>query len=401
MADAATIGATHTMPGAASIGPRDRRKSSVQASQRHRGRGSAPRSPVAIRAAGSGSLSVPARSLEHNEPVIHLDQFGGSSFALPIGPRVRRGAVEGYPIDFREKTLTPDWPPPFLAAGGAHRYLLLAQWGLGAFERELAAEPGRWLEAAVSAGEHLLATQVPEGRGAGCWLEPVPNDNTFLTGPSWPSAMAQGECASLLARLHLRTGREDFARAARLALHSFDVSVAEGGVRALLDGGAFPEEYPTKPPSYVLNGAIFAIWGLRDVSVGLGDETAAQRYAAYVDTLVRNLPRWDLGYWSRYDLHRHPGPVNIASFNYHWLHIRQLQAFAILDPRPEFGQTARRFEAYAASRARRAHAYARKVAFRLLVPRSRVWGERLPWTASVYRSTPPGAGPGAAGGGRS
>ena len=45
---------------------------------------------------------------------------------------------------------------------------------------------------------------------------------------------------------------------------------AEGGVQARLGDGPWPEEYPTDPPSYVLNGGIFALWGLYDVGEGAG-----------------------------------------------------------------------------------------------------------------------------------
>ena len=52
----------------------------------------------------------------------------------------------------------------------------------------------------------------------------------------------------------------------------------EGGVQARLGGGPWPEEYPTDPPSYVLNGGIFALWGMYDVGAGLGDEDAARDF---------------------------------------------------------------------------------------------------------------------------
>ena len=52
--------------------------------------------------------------------------------------------------------------------------------------------------------------------------------------------------------------------------------VADGGVAAELDGGYFPEEYPSIPHSYVLNGALFALWGLHDVAVALDDPAARE-----------------------------------------------------------------------------------------------------------------------------
>ncbi len=80
-----------------------------------------------------------------------------------------------------------------------------------------------------------------------------------------------GRGRELLVRLYIRTGDERFAEGAARALRPMRVPVAQGGVLATLDGGPFYEEYPTDPLSHVLNGAIFSLWGLRDVGIGLGD----------------------------------------------------------------------------------------------------------------------------------
>ena len=108
-----------------------------------------------------------------------------------------------------------------------------------------------------------------------------------------------------------------------------------GGCMSPLGGRPFPEEYPTQPPSFVLNGGIFALWGLRDVAVALGDEQAARDFAAGAETLAQNLDRWDTGRWSRYDLFPHP-VANPASSFYHDLHVKQLRAMALLHPDVRF-----------------------------------------------------------------
>jgi hypothetical protein len=258
---------------------------------------------------------------------------------------------------------------------------------LGAHERYLAREPGNWLDAALEAGDYLLAAQVTSGGQAGSWLEPDSLLHTYRVRAPWPSAMAQGECASLLVRLHLVTGREDFAEAAERALLPFSRSSSVGGVQALLNGRPFPEEYPTNPPSFVLNGAIFAIWGLHDVWVGLDDEAAGRRFADATDMLAESIHRWDLGYWSRYDLYPHRGVSNVANINYHRLHINQLLAFHRMEPRPEFEAMAARFARYETRLHNRVFAYAHKAAFRLVVPRSQYLTERLPW-AGLPRQAP-------------
>ena len=92
---------------------------------------------------------------------------------------------------------------------------------------------------------------------------------------------------------------------------------------ALLDGAPMPEEYPTDPPSFVLNGAIFALWGY-DVARCSGTSAPA-RFERGADALAANIHRWDTGCWSLYDLFPHP-VMNVASPVYHALHTSQLEA---------------------------------------------------------------------------
>ena len=200
----------------------------------------------------------------------------------------------------------------------------------------------------------------------------------------WVSAMAQGEGASLFVRLHLASGEAAFAEFARRALAPMAVPSGEGGCMALLAGRPFPEEYPTSPPSFVLNGGIFALWGYADVAWGLGDEAARESWEQGVDLLASEIARYDLGYWSRYDLYPHP-VVNVASAGYHALHITQLEAMRLLAPRPEFDRAIEAFRRYEASRLCRARAFARKALFRLLVPRNELLARRLPTSPAARR----------------
>jgi hypothetical protein len=196
--------------------------------------------------------------------------------------------------------------------------------------------------------------------------------------------MAQGEGASLLVRVHGTSGGDRHAEAALRALGPMRRPRDDGGASAELDGRWFPEEYPTDPPSFVLNGALFALWGLRDVAVGLGDGEAARDFQAGVDALAASIDRWDTGSWSRYDLHPHR-VTNVASRAYHELHVTQLEAMDELAPRPELRAVAARFAAYDASRARQAQALARKVLFRIAEPRSARVARLLPWARGAAR----------------
>jgi len=281
------------------------------------------------------------------------------SFFLPVGPRLQDG---GYPIDFRVKARDPQWPPAWLPPRERHLWVDIAQWGLGAHERWLAGEGERWLTAARACGDHMIAEQESDGR----WVHRFRYPHSLPLPPGWLSAMAQGEGASLLVRLAKATGEERYAEAAQRAMGSMPF--------ADLGGHRWPEEYPTDPPSYVLNGAIFAIWGLRDA----GDP----RFAAAHASLVANLHRWDTGRWSLYDLFPHP-LSNPASSFYHRLHISQLEAMNVLAPDPELIRVRDRFQHYFDSPRHTRLAFVHKAAYRVMVPRNKVFAHRLPWTRKL------------------
>jgi heparosan-N-sulfate-glucuronate 5-epimerase len=285
---------------------------------------------------------------------------------LPLGAAIGGAEILGYYIDFRAKTETARWPPPWFPWPGFHRFMGIAQWGLGSYERYLLGEGEEWLTAAIKAARHIVDQQRREGRLRGGWSEPQAYSHTFRTGSEWLSGMAQGQCASLLVRIGLETDDHRFVESAMMSLEPMRVSTRDGGVLARLGEGIFLEEYPTDPPSFVLNGGIFALWGAYDVWRGLGDERAGALFTEARETLSEYILRWDTGYWSRYDLYPHP-VVNIASASYHTLHIDQLTALDFLSPSATLQAAAARFRTYAASPVRRTRALARKVAFRVVV----------------------------------
>jgi heparosan-N-sulfate-glucuronate 5-epimerase len=294
-----------------------------------------------------------------------------SSFFLPVGSEIDADGVRGYPIDLRVKAESSAWES-FVRAQTL--FVVIAQYGLGCYERWLAGDGQEWFDAALGTGMYLVSRQQPSGE----WLHLERFPHTFRLPPPWCSGLAQGEGASLLVRLHLQNGDPELAKAAMLAIEPLSTPQSAGGVGGELDGRPWPEEYPTNPQSHVLNGAMFALWGYRDVAVGLNDTAAANRFKEGLDSVVANIHRFDAGYWSYYSLYPHP-ILNPASSFYHALHVSQFSAMSQLAPRPELTEVGERWARYAASPLCRSRAFATKAAFRLLVPRNQVFARRLPW----------------------
>lgn len=93
------------------------------------------------------------------------------------------------------------------------------------------------------------------------------------------------------------------------------------------DGNKLIEEYYV-PSTSVLNGSIFGLFGLYDYCVEIND---LKLFDEYVESLVNLLPKYNLGWWSYYDL---SGSIN--SRFYHQLHIDMMDVLGHLTGRPIF-----------------------------------------------------------------
>jgi hypothetical protein len=123
--------------------------------------------------------------------------------------------------------------------------------------------------------------------------------------PPWASAMAQGEAISLYLRMYQALGDESLLDTAVRSYRFLAVEQGEGGVRRYDDAGdLWLEEFPSKEPSFVLNGFVYAVLGLYDLYRVTGEAAVKADIKRCLATLTRNLHRFDVGYWSLYDLRR-------------------------------------------------------------------------------------------------
>ena len=171
----------------------------------------------------------------------------------------------------------------------------------------------------------------------------------------WVSAMYQGNIVSALLRGWQLFGEDRWRDLAGLAFLVMGTPLAEGGVcfRAPhADGEDFwLEEYPMDPPSHVLNGYIYSLWGVLDWARVTGDATAWLWWRQGVETLKRHLPEYDCGYWSVYDL-RYRELTSIYYQNN--IHVPQMQAMYALTGEALFDEYGDRWAAQGRSRLCRA-----------------------------------------------
>lgn len=191
------------------------------------------------------------------------------------------------------------------------------------------------------------------------WPYPVGVPKYNIDPPTY-SALAQGQIASTFVRAHLATSN---SRYAEIALAAVRPLVREDGsdLVSLTRAGPVLEETPSSPPSHILNGWIFGLWGLWDVAIGIGHDAAWRTYNGSLSCLRQMLDRYDVGWWTRYSLYPHLLP-DLAKPFYHRLHIDQVEVLYRLTGFNEFRSAARRWRAYD-NHIRRISAIAQKMMF--------------------------------------
>jgi hypothetical protein len=249
--------------------------------------------------------------------------------------------------------------------GKQYNPIAIAQWGLGNYNLFHSngdkARQQKFLKASDWLCDHL------ERNRCGVWVWHHQFDWEYrdtLKRP-WYSGLAQGQGISLLIRAHHQTRQPEYLYAAQKAFSSFLLPIEDGGVTFTDDrGDLWFEEYMVNPPTHILNGFIWAAWGVYDYFLGSGDPTAQSLFQQAVGTLSNNLDSYDLGFWSLYEQSGTRLKM-VASPFYHQLHIVQLRAMHRLTGEAKFAEFADRWDGYTQSRTKRTRALCYKSAFKL------------------------------------
>ena len=306
---------------------------------------------------GTGAAGSPA--FWYERPALNEQAFHGGA---------------GYFMKFRGKAA---YPGPFDAQGiplldyqgdigRQYNPIAIAQYGLARYNRWIDFDRAREDEKAWRTVAEWLATHMrPNAAGVPVWMLDFDWQYRQLLKAPWYSGLAQGNGLSMLVRATRATGDRGFGDAAHVAFGPFLLDVSKGGVLSSDEqGDVWIEEYIVDPPSHILNGFMWALWGVDDYAQWSGCDEAHKLWAAGVRTLERRLHEFDTGWWSLYEA-RHNGRRMVASRYDHALHITQLQVMHRLTGNPLFAATASRFQSYMGRRANRVRAFAEAAVFKL------------------------------------
>ncbi len=290
-----------------------------------------------------------------------------------VNPNFATGELGEYYMPFLEKA---DYAGPFDSdgiplldyrgkIGRQYNPIAIAQWGLGNFNQFCRSKDPERRRKFTLASDWLCAHLEQNAGRVSVWNHNFDWEyRTPLRAP-WYSALAQGQGISLLLRAYRETMNEEYLGAAGRAFQSFQKSTADGGVTFTdPNNDLWFEEYTVTPPTHILNGFIWAAWGVYDYYLATQNASAQELFRSAVKTLRDNLKHYDLGFWSLYEQSGTRLPM-VASPFYHRLHIVQLRVMHKLTREHVFAQYADRWEHYARNRANRTRALCYKTVFKL------------------------------------
>ena len=251
--------------------------------------------------------------------------------------------------------------------------IAISQWGLGNYnlfrgsrssqDQNLETQP--YKQKFLAASDWLVSHLKKNSSSVWVWNHYFDWEYRDTLKAPWYSGLAQGQGISLLVRAHAATGKSEYLDSARRAFDSFLKSTSEGGVLFLDEQNqSWVEEYIVSPPTHILNGFIWAAWGIRDYFLATKDRNAEKLFEQVIHTLLANLHKYDLGFWSLYEQSGTRLPM-LASPFYHQLHIVQLRVMYRLTGQKLFAEFADRWQAYADRWSNRARALCYKSVFKL------------------------------------
>lgn len=318
-------------------------------------------------------------SLNYYRRIASAYLFGGQSHlnfwheTPEENPSATINELGQYYMSFREKA---DYGGPYDAAqipmldyrgkiGRQYNPIAIAQYGLGNYNLFRRTGDHDRRDNVFIVADWLASHLEQNPQGLAVWNHHFDWEYRDRLRAPWYSALAQGQGISLLLRAHKESAESRYLDAAQRAVACFFKPVSAGGV-AFTDeqGDLWFEEYIVSPPTHILNGFIWAAWGIHDYFLATQETAAQDLFARAVCTLLRNLDRYDLGFWSLYEQSGTRLPM-VASPFYHQLHIVQLRVMHRLTGERKFAEIADRWETYGRSASKRTRALCYKSAFKL------------------------------------
>ena len=167
------------------------------------------------------------------------------------------------------------------------------------------------------------------------WNYKYPDQKQFF------SSISQGFIISAFVRAWLLTKESKYKKLAIDTYNFLITPIEEGGLKA--NDGTYVfwlEEYLEHPK--ILNGHIYALFGIWDLYRITGDKEIKKSFDAGLNDVINNLNDFDLGFFSKYAA----SDNNPANNSYHYTHITQLRVLFLISGNKKLKIYADKFERY-------------------------------------------------------
>jgi hypothetical protein len=249
-----------------------------------------------------------------------------------INKNIKTDEISSYFMDFRKKAnydanLDKNGIPLLDYQGSIglqYNPIAISQWGLGNYNLWLENNSKINYEKFILSANWLLDKLTKNQNNVCVWMHDFNFEYRDTLISPWYSGLAQGQGLSLLIRAYKETKKNIYKEACLKVFNSFTKEISDGGVNYTDNfENKWIEEYIVDPPTHILNGFIWAMWGVHDFKIFFKNKEADELFESYTRTLTKNLHKYDIKYWSKYELSNKSIPM-IASYFYHKLHIVQL-----------------------------------------------------------------------------
>jgi hypothetical protein len=235
-----------------------------------------------------------------------------------------------------------------------HYYpISIGQFGLALFSSYVRNNDKSKKNQFINIAEWFMQNVIQDEKIGAYWLTDVPKPEYKVNKP-WKSAFVQSRALSILLRAWQLTGDEKYFAICSQALRPYTIDILDDGVSAhQKDGHPFYEEYVASEPTMVLDGHLFSLFGVYDYlrAVPKSDQSyslAQKIFSDGVDSLDYWLPKFDLGYWVRFNYCQmdHYPKIDPCTINYLKLVIAQLNIINQLSPGHKLKEYINKFHSY-------------------------------------------------------
>ncbi|MBS5386561.1 MAG: hypothetical protein KHY31_04200 [Clostridiales bacterium] len=255
--------------------------------------------------------------------VLHVEQTLGKKFVPD--------KLEGYFNNLTDKVLKcetvdeSNLPCNYTNTGEKCRLIVaVLQYGLGSYDLYLTTSDKKYYSKFMASVKYIAEKQNDDG-----------SFNVYEGMKNMPeekSAMIQGQAASLFLRAYKQNGECKYFMQAKAAIDCMLRSVKEGGTTVYNGDNTFYfQELFDNGQDAILNGWIFAFFGLYDFCLVSDNEQYQKVKEESLEYLANSISKYDRKYWSNYNQEN-----TIASPFYHKLHVAQLEALSMISKRKEF-----------------------------------------------------------------